>query len=109
MRVHIGGDHAAYDLKLHLVQHLLAHGHDVVDHGPDHYDPETTTPWPSCAAAEAVSGAPGQLGIVLGARQRRAIAANKVPASGPHSRGARRRRSSADSTTMRRSCRSGPG
>ena len=32
MRVHIGGDHAAYDLKFHLVNHLLAQGHDVVAH-----------------------------------------------------------------------------
>jgi ribose 5-phosphate isomerase B len=79
MRVHIGGDHAAYDLKLHLVEHLLAHGHDVVDHGPDHYDPEDDYPVAVLRCAEAVSAAPGQLGIVLGGSGNgEQIAANKV-------------------------------
>ena len=36
MRVHIGGDHAAYDLKLAPRRATCsAQGHDVVDHGPD--------------------------------------------------------------------------
>jgi ribose 5-phosphate isomerase B len=79
MRVHIGGDHAAYDLKLHLVDHLLAQGHDVVDHGPDHYDAEDDYPVAVLRCAEAVSGAPGQLGIVLGGSGNgEQIAANKV-------------------------------
>ena len=38
MRIHIGGDHAAYELKGALVEHLSAQGHDVVDHGPHAYD-----------------------------------------------------------------------
>ena len=79
MRVHIGGDHAAYDLKLHLVQHLLVQGHDVVDHGPDHFDPEDDYPVAVLRCAEAVSGSPGQLGIVLGGSGNgEQIAANKV-------------------------------
>jgi ribose 5-phosphate isomerase B len=79
MRVHIGGDHAAYDLKLHLVQHLLAQGHDVVDHGPDHYDDEDDYPVACLRCAEAVSGEPGNLGIVLGGSGNgEQIAANKV-------------------------------
>src|SRR3954452_12826842 len=79
MRVHIGGDHAAYDLKLHLVEHLLAQGHDVVDHGPDHYDPEDDYPVAVLRCAEAVSLTPGQLGIVLGGSGNgEQIAANKV-------------------------------
>ena len=79
MRVHIGGDHAAYDLKLHLVQHLLAQGHDVVDHGPDHYDAEDDYPVACLRCAEAVSGEPGNLGIVLGGSGNgEQIAANKV-------------------------------
>jgi len=79
MRVHIGGDHAAYDLKLHLVQHLLASGHDVVDHGPDHYDAEDDYPVACLRCAEAVSGEPGNLGIVLGGSGNgEAIVANRV-------------------------------
>jgi ribose 5-phosphate isomerase B len=79
MRVHIGGDHAAYDLKQHLVQHLLAQGHDVVDHGPDHYDAEDDYPVAVLRCAETVSGEPGNLGIVLGGSGNgEQIAANKV-------------------------------
>ena len=34
MRVHIGGDHAAYDLLGELVTFLEAEGHEVTNHGP---------------------------------------------------------------------------
>jgi ribose 5-phosphate isomerase B len=79
MRVHIGGDHAAYDLKLHLVNHLLAQGHDVVDHGPDHYDAEDDYPVAVLRCAETVSGEPCDFGIVLGGSGNgEQIAANKV-------------------------------
>jgi ribose 5-phosphate isomerase B len=79
MRVHIGGDHAAYDLKVHLVQHLLAKGYDVVDHGPDYYDAEDDYPVAVLRCAEAVSGEVGDFGIVLGGSGNgEQIAANKV-------------------------------
>ena len=38
MRVHIAADHAGYELKTHLVEHLEAAGHDVVDHGAHAFD-----------------------------------------------------------------------
>jgi len=66
MRVHIGGDHAAYDLKCTLVTFLQAKGYVVVDHGPAHLDPEDDYPVAVLRAAEAVSGDLGSLGIVLG-------------------------------------------
>jgi ribose 5-phosphate isomerase B len=79
MHVHIGGDHAAYDLKLYLVEHLLTQGHDVIDHGPDHYDPEDDYPVAVLRCAEAVSVEPGHFGIVLGGSGNgEQIAANKV-------------------------------
>lgn len=79
MHVHIGGDHAAYDLKVHLVEHLLAQGHDVTDHGPDYYDAEDDYPVAVLRCAEAVSGDPGHFGIVLGGSGNgEQIAANKV-------------------------------
>jgi len=40
MRVHIGGDHAAYELQLALVSHLQQAGHDVTNHGPHVFDSE---------------------------------------------------------------------
>jgi len=79
MRVHIGGDHAAFDLKAELVQHLLQHGHDVVDHGPDTYDPEDDYPVAVLRAAMGVRSDENSLGVVLGGSGNgEQIAANKV-------------------------------
>ena len=79
MRVHIGGDHAAYDLKVELVRHLLESGHDVVDHGPDSYDPEDDYPVAVLRAAMGVRSDEGSLGVVLGGSGNgEQIAANKV-------------------------------
>jgi ribose 5-phosphate isomerase B len=79
MRVHLGSDHAGFELKQHLAQHLAAAGHEVVDHGPERYDPEDDYP-PFClrAAAGAVAE-PGSLGVVIGGSGNgEQIAANKV-------------------------------
>ena len=57
MRVHIGTDHAGYELKEKVVAHLRGAGHDVVDHGALSYEPLDDYP-PFCIeAAEAVVAA----------------------------------------------------
>ncbi len=79
MRVHIGGDHAAFELKAHLVQHLLAQGHDVVDHGPEYFDADDDYPVAVLRAATGVRADEGSLGVVLGGSGNgEQIAANKV-------------------------------
>jgi ribose 5-phosphate isomerase B len=79
MRVHIGGDHAAYELKAELVTFLQSEGHDVVDHGPDYYDDQDDYPVSVLRAAQAVSGDVGALGVVLGGSGNgEQMAANKV-------------------------------
>ena len=79
MRVHIGGDHAAYDLKCALMTFLQAKGYDVVDHGPFYLDEQDDYPVAVLRAAEAVSGDIGAFGIVLGGSGNgEQIAANKV-------------------------------
>ncbi|MCW2623229.1 MAG: ribose 5-phosphate isomerase [Frankiales bacterium] len=79
MRVHLGSDHAGFELKQALVRHLTALGHEPVDHGPAEYDAIDDYP-PFCLrAAEGVVGDPGALGIVLGGSGNgEQIAANKV-------------------------------
>src|SRR3982750_4318123 len=47
MRVYLGSDHAGFELKQHLVNHLAKQGYDVVDVGPHVYDPEDAYP-PFC-------------------------------------------------------------
>ena len=80
MRVHLGGDHAAYALQRALVDHLTAAGHEVIDHGPLAYDAVDDYPVFVLRAAQAVAADPGSAGIVLGGSGNgEVMAANKVP------------------------------
>ena len=80
MRVHLGGDHASFALREHLLEHLRAAGHDVVDHGPHVLDPADDYPAFVLPAALAVAAEPGSLGVVLGGSGNgEQIAANCVP------------------------------
>ena len=80
MRVYLGSDHAGYELKSHLVKHLTASGHDVVDVGPAVYDAEADYPAFCIATAAAVVADEGSLGVVIGGSGNgEQIAANKVP------------------------------
>lgn len=79
MRVHIGSDHAGFDLKQHLVKALTDKGYEVVDHGAPSYDAEDDYPTYCLPAAEAVVADSGSLGVVIGGSGNgEAIAANKV-------------------------------
>ncbi len=78
VRIAIGGDHAGYPLKQHLVQVLKEWGHDVDDLGTHSEDPVDYPPY--CAAvARAVVRGDAERGIVLGGSgQGEQISANKV-------------------------------
>jgi ribose 5-phosphate isomerase B len=79
VRVHIGGDHAAYELHRELVRWLAEEGHEVVDHGPTEYDEQDDYPVFVLRAAEGVVADQGSLGIVLGGSGNgEQMAANKV-------------------------------
>ena len=79
MRIHIGSDHAGLELKAQLIEHLVANGHDVTDHGPYEYDALDDYPDFCIPAAEAVAKDAASLGIVLGGSGNgEQIAANKV-------------------------------
>ena len=79
MRVHLGCDHAGYELKEMLARYLRNAGHDVVDHGAHAYDAEDDYPAFCFEAAEGVVEEPGSLGIVIGGSGNgEQIAANKV-------------------------------
>jgi ribose 5-phosphate isomerase B len=79
VRVYLGSDHAGFELKTHLVAHLTAGGHEVVDVGPAVYDAEDDYP-PFCIeAARRVVADSGSLGVVIGGSGNgEQIAANKV-------------------------------
>jgi ribose 5-phosphate isomerase B len=79
MRVHLGSDHAGFDLKARLVQRLTELGHEPVDHGPATFEPLDDYPPFVLRAAAATAAEPGSLGIVIGGSGNgEAIAANKV-------------------------------
>ena len=79
MRIHIGTDHAGFELKTRLVEHWRSRGHEVVDHGAFEYDPADDYPGFCFACAEGVVADPGSLGVVLGGSGNgEQIAANKV-------------------------------
>lgn len=80
MRIHIATDHAGFEFKELLLEHLKAAGHDVVDHGAFEYDAQDDYPSFCFSAAEAVVAEPGSLGVVIGGSGNgEQIAANKVP------------------------------
>ncbi len=79
MRIHLGSDHAGFELKAHLVDWLREKGHEPVDHGASTYDESDDYPPYCLAAAAAVVAEPGSLGIVIGGSGNgEQIAANKV-------------------------------
>jgi ribose 5-phosphate isomerase B len=79
MRVFLGTDHAGFELKERLVQHLLDLGHEPVDCGAYAFDPDDDYPPPCITAAARTAAEPGSLGIVIGGSGNgEQIAANKV-------------------------------
>ena len=79
MRVYLGSDHAGYELKMHLVNHLTKQGHEAVDVGPHVYDPEDDYPSFCLHAGAKVVADEGSLGIVIGGSGNgEQIAANKI-------------------------------
>ena len=78
MKIAVGADHAGYELKTQLIEHLVSSGHEVEDLGT-HSDASVDYP-PICAAVgRAVVEGRAERGIVLGGSgQGEQIAANKV-------------------------------
>ncbi|MDZ4166691.1 MAG: ribose 5-phosphate isomerase B [Coriobacteriia bacterium] len=78
MRIHLGADHAGFDLKEHVRSALIALGHEVTDvgtSGPDSVD------YPDYAAevGSAVARGDADFGVlVCGTGLGMAIAANKI-------------------------------
>lgn len=80
MRIHIACDHAAFELKQALVNHLHTKGLEVIDHGAKEYDALDDYPNTCIPCAQAVLADEGSLGIVLGGSGNgEQMAANCVP------------------------------
>jgi ribose 5-phosphate isomerase B len=78
--VYLGSDHAGFELKQRLIEHIGSLGHEPVDCGPAAYDAEDDYPPYVLRAASRAAADAGSRGIVLGGSGNgEAIAANKVP------------------------------
>ena len=78
VRIAIGGDHAGFPLKVHLVDILQKWGHTVDDQGTDSTEPVDYPPICAGVARTVVAGR-ADVGIVLGGSgQGEQISANKV-------------------------------
>jgi ribose 5-phosphate isomerase B len=83
MRIHIATDHAGLEFSEDLQQHLRSAGHEVIDHGPQVYDPVDDYPSFCISAARATvadqKAGIQSLGVVFGGSGNgEQIAANKV-------------------------------
>jgi len=79
MRVYLGSDHAGFELKAALIEHLTSQGHEPVDCGALTFDADDDYPPPCIAAATRTVADPGSLGVVIGGSGNgEQIAANKV-------------------------------
>ncbi len=78
MRIAVGSDHAGFELKEHLADHVRGLGHDVIDVGTHSLD-STDYPIYGAAAARKVTGGEADLALlVCGTGIGIGIAANKV-------------------------------
>ena len=79
MNIHVGSDHAGFELKQGLLRQLTASGAEVIDHGAYELDPDDDYPGFCIATALAVVADPGSIGVVIGGSGNgEQIAANKV-------------------------------
>ena len=80
MRIAIASDHAAFDLKAVLREHLIALGHEVADLGPETAD-RVDYPDFGYKLAEVVADGTAQFGVALcGSGIGISIAVNRHPA-----------------------------
>ena len=78
MRIALGSDHAGFELKAVLLEHLDAQGHETIDLGTNSTEP-VDYPKFCAAVGRAVVGDEADWGIVLGGSgQGEQLAANKV-------------------------------
>lgn len=78
MKIFVGADHRGFSLKESLKPWLVSLGHDVVDCGNDHEDPDDDFPDFSFAVADNVAKNTSFGMVICGSGAGVVIAANKV-------------------------------
>ena len=79
MKIHLGCDHAGFELKEKVVSHLKNNGHEVIDHGAKKFNAVDDYPVFCFLAAQAAAKDPSSLAIVIGGSGNgEQISANKI-------------------------------
>ena len=79
MIIYLASDHAGFELKKFLIEHLVKYGYNVEDCGAYRMDPLDDYPDYIIPTAEKVSINPDSKGIIMGGSgQGEAIAANRI-------------------------------
>jgi ribose 5-phosphate isomerase B len=79
MKIHLGCDHAGFELKEKVAIHLKNNGHEVIDHGAKKFDALDDYPVFCFLAAQAAAKDPSSLAIVIGGSGNgEQISANKI-------------------------------
>ena len=79
MKIAIGNDHAAVEMKQQIMEYVRAKGHEVTDLGTNTNEKDSYTEY-GLAVAEAITGGQADLGILIcGTGVGISISANKVP------------------------------
>ncbi len=79
MKIFLASDHAGFELKQKLIDHLHSKGHEVEDLGPTRFNPADDYPDYITPCAKAVADTSESMGIVAGmSGQGEAMAANRV-------------------------------
>jgi ribose 5-phosphate isomerase B len=79
MKIHLGCDHAGFELKEKVAIHLKNKGHEVIDHGAKKFNAIDDYPVFCFLAAQAAAKDPSSLAIVIGGSGNgEQISANKI-------------------------------
>ncbi len=79
MRVTIGSDHAGFELKVTLTNHLRNAGHEVLDVGTHDMDPVDYPDYAEAVATEILEGRAECGMLICGSGVGACVAANKIP------------------------------
>lgn len=78
MRIAIGADHAGYELKQNLIQHLESKGHIVFDLGTNSQEPVDYPDFAAAVARAVLEGRAERGVLVCGSGVGASVAANKI-------------------------------
>ncbi|HLJ85240.1 MAG TPA: ribose 5-phosphate isomerase B [Candidatus Angelobacter sp.] len=79
MKIVIGSDHAGFDLKQILIEHLKQHGHDVLDVGTHSTQPVDYPDYAEAVAQAVLDGRSERGVLICGSGIGASVAANKIP------------------------------